>query len=65
MTPATLSYRNLEAEVVHDAEDGIFVGRLLGVRDVVGFHAERFDEVEHAFRETVDDYLATLVKLGR
>jgi predicted HicB family RNase H-like nuclease len=57
-----LSYRNLKAEIVHDAEDGIFVGRLPGVRDVVAFHAERLDEVELAFRETVDDYL---VKLGR
>jgi predicted HicB family RNase H-like nuclease len=35
------------------------------VRDVVGFHGTTVDELETAFREAVDDYLAACKKLGQ
>jgi predicted HicB family RNase H-like nuclease len=60
-----LSYKGYTANVEFDAEDHIFVGHLIGVRDVVGFHGTTVDELETAFREAVDDYLAACKKLGR
>ena len=41
-----------------EADDGIFVGRVAGLRDVITFEGTTFAEVEQAFRDSVDDYLA-------
>jgi predicted HicB family RNase H-like nuclease len=46
-------------------EDVVFVGRLVGVKDVVGFHAESVKELQAAFHEAVDDYIATCAKVGK
>jgi predicted HicB family RNase H-like nuclease len=35
------------------------------VNDIVGFHANSVEALEVAFREAVDDYLATCEKLGK
>jgi predicted HicB family RNase H-like nuclease len=47
-----------------DAQDRIFFGRLAGIRDIITFHGETVDELEAAFKEAVDHYLATCAKLG-
>jgi predicted HicB family RNase H-like nuclease len=60
-----LSYRGMTAEIHYDAEDGILVGRLVCIRDIVGFHADDASGLDRAFRDTVDDYIETLAKLGR
>ena len=41
-----------------EAEDGIFFGRVVGLRDVITFEGTTFAEVEQAFRDSIDDYLA-------
>ena len=41
-----------------EAEDGVFFGRVAGLRDVITFEGTTFAEVEQAFQESVDDYLA-------
>lgn len=61
----TMSYKGYAARVEFDPEDRIFVGHLAGVRDIVGFHGASVDELEHAFHEAVDDYLAACKKLGQ
>ena len=43
---------------VVEADEGAFVGRVAGLRDVVTFEGATFAEVEQAFRDSVDDYLA-------
>lgn len=45
-------------------EDGSFVGHLVGISDIVGFHAETADEMQAVFQEAVDDYLETCAKAG-
>jgi len=60
-----LSYQGYQASVEFDAEDDIFVGRVLGINDVVGFHADDVHTLKQAFAEAVDDYLATCRKLGK
>lgn len=61
----TMTYKGLTGRVEFSAEDGLLVGRLVGVEDVVGFHAETVAELRAAFEEAVDDYLETCRKLGR
>jgi predicted HicB family RNase H-like nuclease len=41
-----------------EAEDGVFHGRVAGLRDVVTFEGTSFAEVQQAFRDSIDDYLA-------
>lgn len=47
-----------------EADDGAFSGRVAGLRDVVTFEGETFAEVEQAFRNSVDDYLAFCEERG-
>ncbi len=60
-----LNYRGYCAKVEYDAEDRILVGRIIGIRDVVGFHGESVTELEGAFQEAVENYLDACNKLGQ
>ena len=57
-------YKGYSARIEFDDEDRIFVGHLAGIRDIVGFHGSSVDELEAAFHEAVDDYVAHCEKLG-
>lgn len=61
----TMTYRNLTAHIQFSAEDNLFVGRLIGVEDIVGFHADTVADLRAAFEEAVDDYLETCRRLDR
>ena len=61
----SMSYTGYFANVEFDAEDHIFVGRIIGIRDIVGFHGESVSELEAAFHEAVDNYLAACKELGQ
>ena len=61
----TLAYGGYHARIEFDADDGVFVGRLAGINDVVGFHAETVAGLTAAFREAVDDYVATCRTIGK
>jgi len=60
-----LNYRGYAATVAFDPDDTILVGRIAGIRDVIGFHAETAEGIVTAFHEAVDDYLETCEKLGK
>ncbi|MBW2368627.1 MAG: type II toxin-antitoxin system HicB family antitoxin [Deltaproteobacteria bacterium] len=60
-----MNYKGYFADVKFDPEDHIFVGRIIGIRDVVGFHGESVAELEAAFQEAVDDYLTACEELGQ
>ncbi len=60
-----MSYKGYQARVEYDDEDGIFTGRLAGIRDGVGFHADTVDGLREAFHEAVEDYLETCAKIGK
>lgn len=47
-----------------EPEDGVFFGRVLGLRDVITFEGETFAEVEQAFRDSIEDYLAFCAERG-
>ncbi len=60
-----MNYKGYLAKVEFDAADHIFVGRIVGIRDVVGFHGESVTELETAFRDAIDNYLAACKKNGQ
>ena len=60
-----LRHKGYSARVEFDAEDRIFFGRIAGIADGVGFHADTVDGLVAAFQEAVEDYLETCAKLGR
>ena len=60
-----LTYRGYAAKVEFDSEDMILTGRIAGLNDVIGFHAESAAELVAAFHEAVDDYLETCAKAGK
>jgi predicted HicB family RNase H-like nuclease len=62
---STMTHKGYSARIDYDDRDGIFVGRLLGIDDIVGFHAESVGELRSAFHEAVDDYLASCARLGK
>ena len=62
---SSMTYKGYSARVEFDAEDRLFVGHLAGVRDIVGFHGASVAELEAAFHEAVDNYLAACKKLGQ
>jgi len=62
---STMTYKGYAAIVQFDDADGIFFGRLAGIRDGVGFHADTVTDLRAAFREAVDDYIETCAKIGK
>ena len=60
-----LKHKGYQARVEFDAEDGVFVGRIAGIDDIVSFHADTVEGLVAAFEEAVDDYLGTCEKVGR
>ena len=47
-----------------EADDGVFAGRVIGLRDVITFEGRSFAEVEQVFRDSIDDYLAFCAERG-
>jgi predicted HicB family RNase H-like nuclease len=62
---SVMNYKSYAARIDYSEEDGVFVGHIAGIRDVVGFHGESVQELRAAFEEAVNDYLETCAKLGR
>jgi predicted HicB family RNase H-like nuclease len=60
-----MSYKNYSARVEYDPVDKIFVGHIIGIRDIVGFHGHTVEELEAAFHEAVDHYLEVCEKIGQ
>jgi len=60
-----MSYKGYSASIEYDDEDGIFTGRIAGIRDGIGFHADTVDALRRAFHEAVEDYIETCAKIGK
>ena len=61
----TLKYKDYWATVEYVPEEQILHGRVEGINDLITFEAVRADEVEDAFHEAVDDYLAFCEEIGK
>lgn len=61
----TMTYKGYPARIEYSEEDGCFVGHIVGISDIVGFHGDSVAVLRQAFEEAVDDYLETCDRLGR
>lgn len=60
-----MTYKGYSARVEFDDEDGLFVGRVAGLRDGVNFHGETVPDLRAAFREAVDGYIDVCARVGK
>ena len=50
----SMSYRGYTARIEFDERDAIFVGRVLGVKAIIGFHGETVAELRTDFEAAID-----------
>ena len=62
---STMTHKGYAARIEYDDADGIFTGRIAGIRDGVGFHADTVEGLRAAFREAVEDYIETCARVGK
>ena len=60
----TIEYRGYTARIDYDGDDEIFVGRLLGLRAMVSFHADSVAKLKREMQLAVDEYVASCEKRG-
>lgn len=53
-----MNYKGYEAVVEYDEEAKILHGDVLHLNDVITFQADCISDIEQAFHDSVDDYLA-------
>ncbi len=59
-----MHYKGYIGKVEFDPDARILHGEVLGIRDVVTFQGDSVPELEKAFRESIDDYLAFCKERG-
>ena len=59
-----LKYKGYRGHAALDEEAGLFHGEVLDTRDVITFQGTSVEELEQAFRGSVDDYLEFCRELG-
>ncbi|MBI3211356.1 MAG: type II toxin-antitoxin system HicB family antitoxin [Simkania negevensis] len=52
-----MKYKGYYGQVTYDNEAKIFHGEIVGIRAVITFQGTTVDEIESAFRDSVNDYL--------
>lgn len=62
---SSMTYKGYSARIAYDDDDGLFTGRVAGIQDGVGFHADTVKALRAAFEEAVDDYVETCAKIGK
>lgn len=53
----TMMYRNYVGTVEYSEEDGVFYGKVLGIRSLVSYEGTTANELAEDFRGAVDDDL--------
>jgi len=59
-----MEYKGYIGKVEIDEEVGILYGEVINVRDVITFEGTTVEEVQQAFRESVDDYIEFCAQRG-
>lgn len=60
-----LSYKGFTAKIEFSADDNVFVGRLIGIDDIVMFEAETVKGLNKAMREAVDFHIEVCEREGK
>jgi len=59
-----MKYKGYVGNVTYDADAKLLHGEVLGLKDVITFQGTTSKEIEKAFHESVDDYLAWCKERG-
>lgn len=60
-----MKYKGYHGQVNYDEEAKLFHGEVVGLRDVITFQGTSVDELEQAFKDSIDEYLDFCKELGR
>lgn len=60
-----MKYKGYNGQVNYDEEAKLFHGEVVGLRDVITFQGTSVDELEQAFKDSVDEYLDFCKELKR
>ena len=60
-----LSYKDFIGSVHFSADDKVFHGKIEGIIDLVTFEGKSVNELERAFHEAVNDYIALCKEAGK
>ncbi len=61
----TIQYKGYVGSVEFSEEDGIFYGKVLGIRSLISYEGENAKELLADFHGAVDDYLESCKDLGK
>jgi predicted HicB family RNase H-like nuclease len=59
-----MTHKGYSARIEYSDEDGCFVGRVSGIRDIITFHGDSVAEIRKAFEDAVDFYLESCSARG-
>jgi predicted HicB family RNase H-like nuclease len=60
-----LQYKEYFASIRFSAPDEVFIGKILGINDLINFEGNSVLELKKAFKEAVDNYLQTCLRIGK
>lgn len=60
----TISYKNYVGSVEFSEEDGLFYGKVLGIRSLISYEGTTANELIDDFHGAIDDYLETCSSEG-
>ncbi len=59
-----MTYKGYSARVEYSDEDECFIGRIAGIRAIVGFHGSTVPELKKAFHTAVNNYITVAEARG-
>jgi len=59
-----MMHKGYSARIEYSDEDGCFIGRVSGIRDIITFHGESVQDIRQAFEEAVNFYLESCAERG-
>lgn len=59
-----MPHKGYTARVEYDERDNLFVGRILGIRNIISFHGETVRGLRAEFELAIKDYLADCEEQG-
>ena len=62
---STLEHKGFRAKIEYSADDNLFVGRILGIQDIVTFQSETALDLKKEMAEMLDFYLEVCEKSGK
>ncbi len=61
----TIQYKNYIGSVEFSEEDGVFFGKVLGIRSLISYEGESAKELISDFHKAIDDYLELCAENGK